>query len=130
MALSQASFHLDDRETATQLLDELASVSSTMAVLHPGITVLSPVAELRAAVLGCLGRLDDAIAEAVAATDLCARTGCVAVGVRSNALLAVLLRRRHRAGDDLRLARLEDEIQGSSAATGAEPPAWYTSATR
>jgi DNA-binding SARP family transcriptional activator len=123
--LSQASLHLDDHDAAAQLLDELNAVQSTMAVMHPGITVLAPIAELRAAVLGCLGQLDEAITHAEIAVELCASTGCAAVGVRANALLALLLHRRQRGDDRHRIARLGEEIQRLVKQTGAVPPPWY-----
>lgn len=124
-ALSLAAFHLDDREAAHQLSDELAPVQGAMAVAHPGICVLAPVAELRAAVLACLGNLDEAIPQARTASELCAQTGCVAVGVRSNALLVLLLRRRGRRDDDADVARLEAAIRRTAEETGAMPPPWY-----
>lgn len=127
-ALSQASFHLADREVAAQVLDAVAPIRSTMAVLHPGITVLAPVAELRAAALGCLGSLDEAITHADVASSLCARTGSIAVAVRTNALLSLLLRQRGHRDDDRRADRLEQQIQHDSETTGAAPPAWYTPA--
>jgi DNA-binding SARP family transcriptional activator/HAMP domain-containing protein len=123
-ALSQASFHLEDQDVARALLEELTAVQGDMAVSHPGICVLAPVAELRAAVLGCLGNLDEAIAHAREAADVCTRTGSLAVGVRTNALLTLLLRRRGHRGDDLHVARLEEEIRRAAAATGAPPPPW------
>ena len=124
-ALCQAALHLDDHDAAAQLLDELSAVQSTMAVMHPGITVLAPIAELRAAVLGCLGQLDDSITHAETAVELCAHTGCAAVGVRANALLALLLHRRQNGGDHHRIASLDEEIQGLVKRTGALPPIWY-----
>jgi DNA-binding SARP family transcriptional activator/HAMP domain-containing protein len=124
-ALSQASFHLEDQDVARTLLEELTAVQGDMAVSHPGICVLAPVAELRAAVLGCLGNLDEAIARAREAADVCARTGSLAVGVRTTALLTLLLRRRGHRGDDLHVARLEEEIRQAAAATGAPPPPWF-----
>jgi DNA-binding SARP family transcriptional activator len=127
-ALSQAAFHLDDREAARQLLDELAPVQATFAVAHPGICILAPVAELRAAVLACLGDLDAAITHAVAASELCERTGSLAVGVRTNAFLVVLLHRRSGGDDDLRIARLRDEIERDAETTGALIPRWLPAA--
>lgn len=125
-ALSQVAFHLDHREAAAQVLTELDRIRSTMAVLHPGITVLAPVAELRASALGGLGRLDEAISHAEAAVALCERTGCTAVGVRTNALLALLLRRRGRRGDDRRAVLLDAVIREAAVAAGALPPRWHT----
>jgi DNA-binding SARP family transcriptional activator len=125
-ALSHSSLHLDDRDTAAQVLEALEPVQSTMAVFHPGVTVLAPIAELRAAALACLGNLDDSIAHAETAADLCARTGCAAVGVRTNALLATLLRRRARNDDDDRATQTDHEIERLVEATGAPPPLWYS----
>jgi DNA-binding SARP family transcriptional activator len=124
-ALSQAAFHLDNRDAARQLVDELAPIQGNMAVAHPGICVLAPVAELRAAVLGCLGDLDEAIAQARTATDICTQTGCHAVGVRTNAFLALLLRQRSRSDDHPNIVRLEEEVQRSARATGAALPPWF-----
>jgi DNA-binding SARP family transcriptional activator/HAMP domain-containing protein len=124
-ALSLAAFHLDDRDAAGQLLDELTAVQATMAVAHPGICILAPVAELRAAVLGCLGNLDEAIAQARTAADLCTQTGCSAVAVRTNAFLVLLLCRRGREGDGPHIARLEEEIDRYADATGALTPGWF-----
>jgi HAMP domain-containing protein len=123
-ALSQASFHLEDQDVARTLLKELTAVQGHMAVAHPGICVLAPMAELRAAVLGCLGDLDEAIAHAREAADVCTRTGSLAVGVRTTAFLSLLLRRRGHRGDDRHVARLEEEIRHAAAATGASPPPW------
>lgn len=124
-ALGSAAFHLHDGEVAAQVLEQLGRVESTMAVVGPGITVLAPVAALRAAALGCLGNLDDAIAQAAAASDLCARTDCTAMGIRTNSLLAVLLRRRGRTDDDHRAHRIDHEIRQLAVATGAVLPPWY-----
>lgn len=123
-ALSQASFHLEDQDVARALFLELAAVQGDMAVAHPGICVLAPMAELRAAVLGCLGDLDGAIAHAREAADVCTRTGSLVVGLRTTAFLALLLRRRGHRGDELHVARLEEEIRRTAAATGAPPPPW------
>jgi DNA-binding SARP family transcriptional activator len=124
-ALGQAAFHLDDGEVAAQVLEQLGRIESTMAVGGPGIMVLAPVAELRAAALGCLGNLDEAITQAEAAADLCNRTGCAAIGIRTSSLLAVLLRRRGCRDGDRRVGRLDHEIRQLAVATGAVAPPWY-----
>lgn len=129
-ALSHAAYQTCDREVAVQLLEELAGIQSTMAVVHPGITVMAPVAELRAAVMACLGDLDAAIDHAEAGSRICAATGCDAVEVRSDALLSTLLRLRGEAEDERRASAADEQVRLLAQTTGAAPPHWYDASPR
>ena len=124
-ALSYGAFGTDNRDVARQLLDEFERVQSTMAVVHPGLTVMAPMAELRAAALACVGDLDAAITHAEEASRVCAASGCAAVQVRTDALLAVLLRRRGARGDVTHASRLDERVRSGTNVTGAAPPGWY-----